>query len=324
MARLLDDPAALRTALSEAGAIQPGYSGSLEITRIGAEFGLSGTTASVRLDDDASPGLVVKLDTAETIRREQLFYTRYAAALAGQVPRYLGSVLDDDAGLLALELVAPAEQLDVLTGCDDATAERLVSLLATLHAATWVAPSDVDLRLPRWRRRPYAPDEWTALLDTARRRFPEIIDSEATERLAGLPGRVAGALDRLAAVPHAWIHADAHLDNVLRRPGGGVVLLDWATSCVGPPLADLAQLLAGGLVDDPSTSTRVAALLEVYAETLGAHGIETDPDDVASLTRDAVLPWVQGMVGWAAAPVRPTGRTDAVLRFQLGIAVAWS
>lgn len=324
MRRLLDDPAALRDALSRAGAIPPRFSGGLEVTRIGAEFGLSGTTASVCLDDDASPRLIVKLDTAETIRRERLFYTRSAGALAGQVPRYVGSLLDDDAGLLVLGQVTPAEQLDVLTGCDETTAERLVSLLATLHAATWVAPSDVDPGLPRWRRRPYSADEWASRLDTARRRFPEILDAKATEHLAGLPNRVAGALDRLAAVPHAWIHADAHLDNVLRRPNGGVVLLDWATSCVGPPLADLAQPLAGGLVDDPSTSSRLRSLLGVYVETLGAHGIEADLDDVASLTRDAALPWVQGMVGWAAAPSRPTGRTDAVLRFQLGVAVAWS
>lgn len=320
----VDDPVALRLALVATGAISPTSAGDLEVARIGTGFGLSGTTVRVSIDEEPTRRFVVKQDRASVIRREQLFYTRHAPALADGVPGYLGVVVDGDVGLLVLDDVAPARQLDVLASCDDATAERLVSLLATLHATTWAGTASIDPALPRWVLRAFTTEEWAARLDAARRRFPDVLDDEAIEIRSGLPGRVIQTLDRFAASPRCWIHADAHLDNVLMRPDGSVILLDWATSCIGPPLVDLAQLLAGGLVDDPAREARVAPLVGTYASTLARHGIELDVGHVVSALSDAVLPWVQGIVGWAAAPELPTGRARMVLHAELAIAVAWA
>jgi aminoglycoside/choline kinase family phosphotransferase len=326
----IGDTTELREALVAVGVLPPGYTGGLEVVRIGAGYGLSGTTARVVIEESPRRAVVVKRDAAETIRREQLFYTGRARVLGSSVPGYLGALVDGDTGLLVLEDVAPAWSLDVLAGCDDATAERLVSMLAVLHASTWSDPTRIDPGLPHWRRRAYTGSEWSVRLGTARRRFPDLLDDEATDMLMTLPGRVARVVDRLAGGPQCWIHADAHLDNVLRRPDGTVVLLDWATSCSGPPLVDLAQLLAGGLVNDPTAQrTRITALVRAYTDTLAdrgvtGHGIELDAGGSAAAVAEAALPWVQGIVGWAAAPELPTGRAGDVLRAQLAVALAWA
>jgi hypothetical protein len=103
-----------------------------------------------------------------------------------------------------------------------------------------------------------------------------------------------------------------------------VVLLDWATSCSGPPLVDLAQLLAGGLVNDPvAQRARTTALVQAYTDTLADHGV-TDAGSSAAAVVEAALPWVQGIVGWAAAPELPAGRAGDVLRAQLAVALAWA
>lgn len=326
----IGDTTELREALVAVGVIPHGYTGGLEVVRIGAGFGLSGATARVVVEEAPRRAVVVKRDAAETIRREQLFYTRRAQALGGSIPGYLGALIDGDTGLLVLEDVAPARSLDVLTGCDDATAERLVSTLAVLHASTWSDPTRIDPGLPRWRRRAFTRDEWSVRLGTTRRRFPDLLDDEATDLLMALPGRVARVLNRLAGGPQCWIHADAHLDNVLRRPDGTVVLLDWATSCTGPPLVDLAELLAGGLVNDPTAQrSRTTALVGTYTDTLAGrgvtgHSIELDAGGSAAAVVEAALPWVQGIVGWAAAPELPTGRAGDVLRARLAVALAWA
>jgi hypothetical protein len=63
---------------------------------------------------------------------------------------------------------------------------------------------------------------------------------------------------------------------------------------------------------EPATlwSSRMTSLVGTYANTLARQGVELGADHVVSALSDAVLPWVQGVVGWAAAPGAGSARSQ--------------
>ncbi|MGW5514046.1 phosphotransferase family protein [Nocardia africana] len=106
-------------------------------------------------------------------------------------------------------------------------------------------------------------------------------------------------LGRLASLEAVWpdymagatlLHTDLRPDNMLRRAGGNVVVIDWAWPCVGASWIDLAalvpSLLAAGVDPDPILAT---------------HPSSRDVEPVAA---DAFL---CGLLGyWERALRRPT------------------
>lgn len=281
--------------------------------------------STIRTDTGTVP-VVVKHDTADLISRELTFYERFSEPVRAWIPELRGSGVDDDLGIgvLILEDVTPAAQLDVLSGCDDTQAGAIVTALAHLHAADW---TDDDRRfepdLPRWRRRPMEPERWADRIAVARDRFPDTFTSDVVDRLADLPARVAPAVARLDRAPRTWIHGDVHLDNVMWRQDRGLVLLDWATSSVGPAVVDLAGCLVGGLVDGPDDE-RTGRMIASYRATLRDHGIAVDATKLTELITVAILPMTQGLVGWAGSPnLSPGDRRWAVCEKQVRLACAW-
>jgi hypothetical protein len=67
--------------------------------------------------------------------------------------------------------------------------------------------------------------------------------------LRRIAGRYAGVLDRLRQLPVAIVHGDLYPANVMIRSGEArrnqVVVLDWESAGIGPPLLDVATLTAG-------------------------------------------------------------------------------
>ena len=106
----------------------------LSITRIGAEYGLSGRINRVvaRTTGGGSVSLVVKEESGEAVDRELLFHCENGAALRGVVAQCFGG----GKGVLLLEDVSPAEQGDVLRGCSDEQAKAVVRALARVHGAS--------------------------------------------------------------------------------------------------------------------------------------------------------------------------------------------
>lgn len=75
-------------------------------------------------------------------------------------------------------------------------------------------------------------------------------------------------LDRLADAESHWtahatgtalVHTDLRPDNMLRTPDGTIVVVDWATPCLGPPWIDVValvpSLLAAGVDPEPILTT---------------------------------------------------------------------
>ena len=263
--------------------------------------------------------MVVKQDTVASVERELLFRGHCEELVRGCIPALLGA--DGDRGVLVLEDVSPAEQGDVLRGCSRAQAEAVVRALARVHAATW-QPSDDQFaaEVPRWRPRPLEPQSWADRRARASERFPDILTVRQRTRLHDIPERVAADAERLRAGTASWIQVDSHLDNVLWRPDGTAVLLDWALAAVGPPAVDLARCLVEGM----ATPTTTAPLLETYADELRRNGVAAEPAGLRAEMALTLPALVQGAVGWAGREdLALAGRTALVCATFLRSVCAW-
>jgi Ser/Thr protein kinase RdoA (MazF antagonist) len=151
--------------------------------------------------------------------------------------------------------------------------------------------------------------DWATHLARAGERYPEAVSDAAA--FEDIPERVANTVDRFRDGPAAWLHVDCHLDNVLWRPDGSAVLLDFAGAAVGPPEVDLARLLSEGI--EPAWRP---ALVEAYVDELARQDGEAGGVDTRLLQErfDLALPvLVQAAVTWAAA-AKPSVPRAAVVR----------
>ena len=300
----------------------------LNTRRIGTEHGLSGEIHRVATETTLGGprSVVVKQEAAAAVRRELLFRSHCGELMRAQIPDLLCGVTDAERGVLVLEDVDPAEQGDVLDGCTDGQAEAVMRALARLHAGSWHPTANAESAdLPRWRAHAMEPDRWRVRLVRAGERFPEIL-AQHIAALHDLPTRVADAGNTLGHGPVAWLQVDTHLDNILFRPDGSVVLLDWCNAALGPPIVDLARFLTEGVVP-PSRPERVTALVSLYAEELGRLGVDAvSRAELRSSFELALLPLLQGVVGWAGredleAGGRPAALCESFLRSLCGWAL---
>ncbi len=291
-------------------------------TRIGVDYGLSGRIHRVVAETRGrSVSLIVKQESSAPIERELLFRSHCGQLVRGCIAECFGGASDSKSGsgVLVLEDVAPAQQGDVLRGCAHAQAEAVVRALARVHGASWRARDDlVPPSLPRWRPASMESDRWTDRLERARERFPGILNGSLPAAIQDLPEEVASAVEQLTRGPASWIHVDAHLDNVLWRPDGTAVLLDWCNAAIGPPAVDLARFLVEGVVD-ASQPERIGALLSTYADELRARGARASPIELKAGFGLALRPLLQGVIGWAGREDlelagRPAALCENVLR----------
>jgi Phosphotransferase enzyme family len=301
----------------------------LSAAQIGVERGLSGRVHRVLAETErgGSVSFVVKQETADAVERELHFRAHCGELVRGCIPDLLCGQSDaaSERGVLVLEDIAPAEQGDVLYGCTDEEAEAVLRVLARLHGGSWkVAGDGVPAGVPRWRVQPMEPDRWRDRLARATERFPAILAPRISSRMLDLPERAADAGGRLSQGPASWIHVDAHLDNTLFRPDGTVVLVDWCNAAIGPPVVDLARFLTEGVIA-PSQSERVTGLLSVYVEELSRAGVDVPLPEVHAGFGLALLPLLQGAVGWAGRDdLERRGRSAVVCKNFLQSMCGWA
>lgn len=296
-------------------------------TRIGVDYGFSGRVHRVAAETPrGSVSFIVKQDGSAHVERELLFRSHLGERLGDCIAKCFGGESDNKSGsgVLVLEDVTPAEQGDVLEGCTHAQAEAVVRALARVHGASWAARNDrIPPRLPRWRPAPMEPDRWMDRLERTRERFPAILTGSLLAELRDLPEQVAGAVEQLTRGPASWIQVDAHLDNVLWRPDGMAVLLDWCSAAIGPPAVDLARFFVEGVVD-ASQPERVDALMSTYAEERGVQGAQAGPIELHPGFGLALPPLLQGAIGWAGRQeLELTGRPAALCESFLRSLCDW-
>jgi hypothetical protein len=146
---------------------------------------------------------------------------------------------------------------------------------------------------------------------------PGDLDAWQAAHLEELAELEAGAMD--AASGDRLLHLDARGDNMLVRPDGEVVLVDWPWAAAGNPVLDLVAFLPSAMLDgvtDPEAllaSTRVGrdskaadvtALLAAFVGMMEWHrrqppppGIETVREFQAAQGRVAGS-WLRERTGW--------------------------
>jgi hypothetical protein len=297
--------------------------------RIGAVHGLSGGLV-YRVEADSEHGslsFVVKQDAAQLVERAMRFHRGAGRQLRGTIPVLFGRAVEEatNTGVLLLEHIAPAAQGDVLNGCSDTEAVAAVRSLARVHAIAWNSTgADLD-GVPQWTARSLPPDAWAERLAASAARFPEAVTASLFDRLSTIPERAARAIKSLAASQVAWIHGDAHLDNVLFRPDGTTVLLDWSGAVAGPPAIDVVRLLTEG-VNTGARSGLATQLVIGYTEELASHGVSVDTGELWAGMSDALALLVQSAIGWAAREEdrEPLARMRALQQSLLGSVLAWA
>lgn len=212
--------------VEQVGGMSPGC-----VTRVVAEDGGRAFVKAV--------GAELNPDTPGLFRREIA-----ALTLLGPGPLWADLHTSyDDGGWVALlledvegrhpDLADDREMADLLSATDR-LGERLSELpLPDRRAADMFAPGYVDLRagFVRWRA---AVDQIEAL--------PVDLVPEALRRQGDRCRTLADLL--LAPFPERLVHWDVRVDNLIRRPDGTIVFVDWGTTALGPAWADplLARL----------------------------------------------------------------------------------
>jgi aminoglycoside phosphotransferase (APT) family kinase protein len=276
--------------------------------RIGTEHGLSGTVHRVhgRTEAGKPVAFIVKRDEAAGVERALAFHAAMGERLVGWIPACYGGSVDEASGVgtLYLEDVHPATQGDVLVDPGPERARAAIRTIARVHAASWRARSgDYDAKLDRWDAVAWDVDRWRDRLTGARARFPDLLTAAVARRLTELPNRVTEAATTLGTGPSSWVHGDAHLDNILWRPDGRAVLLDWAGARIGPPTVDVARFLVEGPAGPRTEPARGVALIAAYQLQLREGGVSAaDVARVVGLTGLAMWPLAQSIIGWAGRP----------------------
>ena len=209
--------------------------------------------------------------------REQYVYAELADALPVRLPRcyYPGDPGNQEPMLL--EDLRALRAGDQVTGLGRADAERLIDVLAGLHAAYWEAPppgGDAS-RLVSWAD-PALGAMLTRLVTSGvaalRQRYAERVPAQILTAIADAAPNWTGVLRRCAEGPQTFVHNDFRLDNIFFQPDGEPVVIDWqlAGRCRGTQ--DLAYLLSGSM---PTDTLRDCwdVLLRRYHARLSAAGV---------------------------------------------------
>jgi hypothetical protein len=300
------------------------------VARFGAGYGLSGGQVYRVHADSESGGLssfVVKREGAEAVARALHFHRAVGLRATGSVAALLGGLVDSesDTGVLVLEDVAPAEQGDVLAGCTAARARAAVRSLARIHAVSRIATGEEHANdAPRWAAAVTAPDAWEARLSVAAPRFPDVLNPSIVDRLHGASRIVGPAIESLRQSAACWIHGDAHLDNVLFRPDGTAVLLDWSGAALGWAAVDLATLLTED-VNAGARAELATELVVAYVDELVSGGGEAMLGDPWEALSNGLAPLVQAAIRWAARDEdrEPQTRMQALQENLLRCVCAW-
>lgn len=187
--------------------------------------------------------------------RERFVYAELAGALPLRLPRCYHAGDEGKREPMLLEDLRDLRMGDQVGGLGRGDADRLVDVLAALHAAFWESepPGGDASRLVCW-----TDPAFGAMLT-------QLVTSGVAalrERYAGrVPAGVLGAIEdvvpdwaavlcRCAEGPQTFVHNDFRLDNIFFRPDGEPVVIDWqlAGRCRGTQ--DLAYLLSGSMATD--------------------------------------------------------------------------
>ena len=186
--------------------------------------------------------------------RERYVYAEVAAVLPVRLPRCYHPGDGDKGEPMLLEDLRGLRMGDQVAGLDQADAERMVDVLADLHAAFWeTEPPGEAGRLVSWTDPVFGAmltQLVTSGVEALRQRYDGRVPPGVLDTIEKMAPDWATVLQRCAEGPQTFVHNDFRLDNIFFRPDGEPVVIDWqlAGRCRGTQ--DLAYLLSGSMATD--------------------------------------------------------------------------
>jgi hypothetical protein len=190
--------------------------------------------------------------------------------------------------ILVIEDVADARPPTQMLGGSLDDARRSLEVLARFHAANWMRSDathhyrhiwPVDT-VPRVGQASYVRNREEFV-----ERFGPLLGDGMLERLDAIQERVPEICSSLAAEPWTLLHGDYRLDNVLFRPNGEMVVLDFQGLSSGRPAVDVAYFITTALTAEHRHDEE--HLLRSYHDALVAAGVSSYSFD--ELVRDGEL-----------------------------------
>lgn len=187
--------------------------------------------------------------------------------------------------VLVLEDVADARPPQQVDGGSVGDVERGLVELAAFHATNWMSAEAVATSQRFWPL-DRAPKVFQATYRRNRDAFleahPGLYPRDLLDRLDALQDELGVETARLCAAPWTLLHGDFRIDNLLYRPNGDTVVLDYQIVGWGRPGFDVAYFISTAL--DPSHRHAEQRLLGQYHQALTAHGVTDYP--LATLNQD--------------------------------------
>jgi hypothetical protein len=180
--------------------------------------------------------------------------------------------------ILVIEDIADARPPTQMLGGSLDDARRALEVLARFHAANWMRPDatrryrhiyPVDT-VPRVGQASYVRNRGEFV-----ERFGPLLHDGTLERLDAIQERVPEICSALAEEPWTLLHGDYRLDNVLFRPNGEMVVLDFQGVGLGRPAVDVAYFITTALTAEHRDEEET--LLRAYHDALVAAGVSSYP-----------------------------------------------
>jgi hypothetical protein len=230
--------------------------------------------------------LVAKLASADESRRalvspgyaaEVGFYLHLAPQLHVDTPRcWYGAIAEGNSEFtLILDDMTPAIPGVQADGCTVAQAAAAIDNLLGLHVPLWNDPALEDLSF-LLRSSPgmaaMLGDVMKSATDGFVERYESDLGKDDIETLRGA-AQVIAEWQMAGLTPFSAIHGDYRLDNLLFAPTGDrVVVVDWQTVAVGPPMRDVAYFL-GTSLDSIQRKAHETQLVSRYHDALVARAV---------------------------------------------------
>ena len=251
--------------------------------------GMMGSTFRLAVDYEGPQGpptLVAKLASMDESTRKLVsagyaaevgFYQHLAPRLQVNTPTcWYGAIAEGNTEFtLVLDDLAPSAPGVQADGCSVAQAEASLSNLLGLHVPRWSDPKLDELTFlmrPSQAMAAVMGEVTMAATEGFVERYEDELGAEDVATLRRTAEVIAEwQLARLS--PFSTIHGDYRLDNLLFSPTSDrVVVVDWQTAAVGPPMRDVAYFL-GTSLECEARRTHESRLVSDYHSALVARGV---------------------------------------------------
>lgn len=220
----------------------------------------------------------VSRDTARNMNLYEIetkFYEHFGTNCGARVPHvYLADYQETSGdGILLFEDMAPAQQIAQMDGCSLPQVEAVLREAALLHKSHWnddaLAAHEFLTYGQKQERRAFVSGLMSAVYPEWRARYAERIDKDILAMGDALVAQFDAYLTPRAG-PSVLAHGDMRLDNMLFSDADGrVILLDWQTAALAPPMGDIAYCISTSLQSADERAAHEKALVAAYHDQLG-------------------------------------------------------